>query len=72
VLGAVDASKAVVDQRVDVAVGVRPYAAATPAVAAVRSAVADVFLAAERGGAVAALAGVDLDLRLVNEFHRDK
>src|SRR5437667_295294 len=67
--GAVDAREAVIDERVDVAVGARPDAAAAAAVAAVRAAIADVFLAAEGRGAVAALAGVHLDLRFVDEFH---
>jgi len=65
----VDALEAVVDQRVDVAVGARPDAAAAAAVAAVRPAVADVLLAAKCRRAVASLAGVDLDFRLVDEFH---
>src|SRR2546421_34884 len=49
--------------------GARPVAAAAPAVAAVGAAIADVFLATKRGRAVAAFAGVHLDLRLVDEFH---
>ena len=69
VLGAVDAREAVVDQRVDVAVGPRPDAAAAAAVAAVGPAVPDVLLAAKVRGAVAALAGVHLDLRFVDELH---
>src|SRR5207247_2526828 len=69
VIGAVDAGEAVVDQRVDVAVGARPDAAAAPAVAAVGAAARHVFLAAKRRRAIAALAGVDLDLRFVDEFH---
>jgi hypothetical protein len=68
-LGAVDAREAVVDQRVDVAVGHRPDAAAAAAVAARRAAARHELLAPERGAAVAALAGVHLDLRFVDEFH---
>ena len=68
-LGAMDARIAVVDQRVDVAVGDRVDAAAAAAVAAVGSAARNVFLAAERGDAVAAVAGDDLDRRFVEEFH---
>src|SRR5581483_1564597 len=67
--GPVDAREAVVDERVDVAVGARPDAAAAPAIAAVRTAAADVFFAAKMRHAVAALAGVHLDFRLVDEFH---
>ena len=70
VLGAVDAREAIVDQRVDVAVGNRPDAAAAPAVAARGPATRHEFLAPERGAAVPALAGVDFDFRFVDEFHR--
>src|SRR3989442_4174712 len=69
VLRTVDARETVVDQRVDVAVGARPYAAAAAAVAAVGAAARHVLLAPERSGAVAALAGVHLDLRFVDELH---
>jgi hypothetical protein len=68
-LRAMDARIAVVDQRVDVAVCDRVDAAAVAAVAAIRSAARHVFLAAERGDAVAAVAGDDLYLRFVEEFH---
>ena len=68
-LGAVDAGKAIVDQGVDVAVGHGVDAAAAPAIAAVRSASGDVFFASEAGGAIAAVAGFDLDFCFVNEFH---
>src|SRR5690606_30526642 len=61
---------AVVDQRVDVAVGHRPDAAAAAAVAAVGATLRDELLAAERRDAVAAVAGGDLDGRLVDELHR--
>jgi hypothetical protein len=69
VVRAVDAREAVVDERVDVAIGARPDAAAAAAVAAVGAAARHVLLAAKRGRAVAALAGVDFDLRFVDEFH---
>src|SRR5207302_979795 len=68
-LRAVDAREAVVDQRVDVAVGARPHAAAAAAVTAVGAASRHVLLAPERSGAVTALAGVYLDLRFVDELH---
>ena len=68
-LRAVDARVAVVDQRVDVAVGHRTDAAAAAAVAAVGAAARHVLLAAERRGAVAAVAGEDLDGRFVDELH---
>jgi hypothetical protein len=67
--GAMDAREAVVDQRIDVAVGHRPDAAAAPAVAARGAAARHELLAPERGAAVAALAGVHLDFRFVDEFH---
>ncbi len=63
-LGAMDAREAVVDQRVDVAVGDRIDAAAAAAVAAVGAAARHIFLAAKRDRAVAAVAGDDLDLAL--------
>src|SRR3978361_739723 len=43
---------------------------AAPAVAAVRAAERDVFLAAERHHAVAAVAGTQVDLGLVEKLHR--
>ena len=60
---------AILDQRVDVAVGDDEDAAAAPAVAAVRAAARDVLLAPERHRAVAAVAGVHLDHRFVDELH---
>ncbi len=68
-LGAMDARVAVIDQRIDVAVGQRIDAAAAPAVAAVGPAARNVLLAAERDRAVAAVAGDHLDQRFVEEFH---
>src|SRR5262249_24069746 len=69
VAGAVDAREAVIDQRVDVAVGDRPDVAAAAAVAARRPALGDELLAPECGAAVPAVAGVHLDPRFVDEFH---
>ena len=69
VLRAEHPGKAVLDQRVDVAVGQRPDAAALAAVAAIRAAHRDELLAPERGGAVAALAGDHVDSGFVDEFH---
>jgi len=69
ILCAMDACIAVVDQRVEVAVGHRPHAAAAPAVAAARPAARHGPLAPEGSAAVPALAGVHFDLRLVDEFH---
>ena len=68
-LRAMDARIAIVDQRVDVAIGDGVDAAAASAVAAVGPAARDVLLAAERCDAVAAVAGDDLDRRFVEEFH---
>src|SRR3954463_15319881 len=68
-LGAMDASEAVVDECVDVAIGASPDASAAAAVAAVRAAARDVFLPAKAGRAVAALAGMHLDLGFVDELH---
>ena len=68
-LGAMDARVAIVDQRVDVAIGDCVDAAAAAAVAAVGTAARDVFLAPERRDAVAAVAGDDFDQRFVEEFH---
>ena len=60
---------AVVDQRVQPVDRLDPDVAAAPAVAAVRPAELDEFLAAERHRAGAAVAGADVDFRLVEEFH---
>ena len=62
---------AVVDQRVEAVDGLDDHVAAAPAVAAVRAAELDEFLAAERHAAVPAVAGADIDLGLVEEFHGD-
>src|SRR5690606_40387443 len=63
---------AVVDQRVDVAIGDRVDAAAASAVAAVGAAARHVLLPPETDGAVAALAGVHFDTRFVDEFHKGR
>ena len=68
VTGAVDALEAVFDQGVDIAVRNGMDAAAVAAVAAVRPAARDEFLAPERGDAVPALAGMDLKSDFVDEF----
>ena len=68
-LGEEFARVAVVDQGVDVAVGDHDHAAALAAIATVRAALGDVFLAAERNHAVAAVAGGHVDLGFVDEFH---
>jgi hypothetical protein len=65
-----NAREAIVHQGVDVAVGDRPDAAAAAAVAARGAAARHELLAPERGAAVPALAGVHLDGRFVDEFHR--
>jgi hypothetical protein len=65
----VDFGKAEVDQRVDVAVGDCVDRAAAAAVAAVRTAERAEFLAAERGAAVAAVAGDDFDACFVDKLH---
>ena len=69
VLGADVLVKAVVDQRVDVAIGYGINTAAAAAVAAVRAAFRDEFFAAKARGAIAALAGDDFDGCFVYEFH---
>ena len=61
---------AVVDQCVEAVDAFGIDVAAAPAVAAVRPAELDELLAPERDGAVAAVAGADKDLGLVEEFHR--
>ena len=61
---------AVVDQRVETIDGLHHHVAAIAAVAAVRAAELDEFLAAKRDAAVASGAGTDVDLSLVEKFHR--
>ena len=61
VLGAVHARKAVIHQGVDVAVGNGDHTASAAAVAAVRSALVDVFFVTKAGRAVAAVACDDFN-----------
>jgi hypothetical protein len=60
---------AVVDQRVEAVDGLDHDVAAFAAVTAVRAAELDELLAPERHAAVAARAGLDIDLGLVEELH---
>ncbi len=60
---------AVVDQGVEPIDGLDQDVAAAAAVAAARAAELDELLAPERHAAVAAVAGADIDLGLVEEFH---
>ncbi len=60
---------AIVDQRVEAVDGLHPDIAAAAAIAAVRSAELDEFLAPERHRAGAAVAGADIDFGLVEKFH---
>jgi hypothetical protein len=69
VFRAVDARIAVIDERIDIAIGPRPDAAAAAAVAAIGSAARHVLLAPKARHAVAAAAGMNFDLRLVDELH---
>src|SRR5690606_6365918 len=64
-----DAVIAVIDQRVDVAVGLEPDRASAAAVATIRAAVLNVFFPTKTQAAVTALAGVDLNDCFINEFH---
>src|SRR4029078_10691698 len=68
-LRAMDARVAVIDERVDVAVGLGVDAAAATAIAAVGTAAGDILFSPERRDAIAAVAGDRLDRRLVDEFH---
>ena len=58
-----------VDQGVDVLIGNQPDAAAIAAVATIRSTERNKFLATKAHAAVATGAGLDVDLRFVDEFH---
>ena len=60
---------AVVDQRVEAVDRLDHDVAAAAAVAAARAAELDELLAPERDAAVAAVAGADIDLGFVEEFH---
>jgi hypothetical protein len=63
------AGVAVIDQGIDVAVGNDVHAAALAAIATVGATHRDVFLAAESGDAVAAVASFNVDLCFVDELH---
>ena len=58
-----------VDQRIDVAIGDDPDAAAAPAIAAIGAALGDEFFASEGSASIAAVAGGDFDRRFIDEFH---
>src|SRR6266853_5496888 len=60
---------AIVDQRVQSVDRFDDDVAAAAAIAAARSAELDILLAAERHAAVAAVAGADIDLGFIEEFH---
>ena len=60
---------AIVDERVEALDRLRDHVTALAAITAVRPAEFDELLAAERDTAVAAVAGADIDLRLIEEFH---
>src|SRR5690606_29874966 len=60
---------AVIDQGVQPVHRLHPDVAAPPAVAAVGPAELDEFFAAKRHRAAPAVAGSDIDFRLVQEFH---
>src|SRR6185295_12954007 len=65
----VNASVAILDQRIDVAVGDREYATAAAAVTAVGPAARYEFLPPETRDAIAAVSGMDFDVGFVDEFH---
>ena len=60
---------AIVDQRIEPIDRLCDHVAALAAVAAIRPAILDEFFTPERYAAVAAVAGADIDLGLVEEFH---
>ncbi len=60
---------AVVDQRIEAVDRLHHHVTAVAAVAAVRAAELDEFLAPERDAAVPARAGRDIDLGFIEEFH---
>src|ERR1700722_954239 len=61
---------AVIDQRVEIGNAFNPPVAAASAIAAVRAAVFDEFLAPEARRAGAAVAALEENLGLIEEFHR--
>ena len=69
ILGAKNARKTVVDEGIDVLVRDHINIAAAAAVAAIGTALGDVFFATHGRGAVATIAGVNFNARFVDEFH---
>ena len=69
VLGADMLLEAVIDQRVEIVDRLDPDVAALAAIAAPGAAIFDELLAPERDAAVPAVAGLDIDLGDVEEFH---
>jgi hypothetical protein len=61
----------IVDERVEAFDRLGDHIAALAAVAAVGAAKLDKFLAPERHAAVTSVAGADIDLGLIEEFHAD-
>jgi hypothetical protein len=59
----------VIDQRIEARNGFGDDVAALPAIAAIRPAKFDKLFPAERHAAVSAIAGADIDLGLIEEFH---
>ena len=64
------ALKAELEKRGELLVGNEDDIAATPAIAARRTAAVDVFLSVECRTAVAAVAGLDDDTRMVDKLHK--
>ena len=62
---------AIIDERIQAVDAKRDDVAAASAIAAVRAAELDEFLAPKGDGSGAAGAGSDMDLGLVEEFHRN-
>ena len=60
---------AIVDQRVQTVDRFDPDVAAAPAIAAIGTAHLDELLTAKGDAAGATVAGADIDLRLIQEFH---
>ena len=69
-LGAMMALMPEIDQRVQAAVGYKEDMAAIAAITAVRTALRDELLTAKTDTAVPAVAGLDLDNRLIDKLHR--
>jgi hypothetical protein len=69
VFGLMPPGVAIVDQRIDVAIGPRPNTSAASPVTAIGTALGNELLAAKRSAAVAAFSGPDFDPRFVDELH---